>query len=119
MATAIPFPPAELERAIKKLTNEEPLTPAEGRIVRARVDALVRPRPTDVGQARARGVDVERLRAMGVDEARIAVMCDESMTPEERLRSLGIEDEGPYVTLRTPEELDAYFGAEAACAPSA
>jgi hypothetical protein len=117
MAAAHPYPPAELEVAIRKLANGEPLTPHEGLLVHRTVDALVGSAPIDVERARAHGIDVERLRALGIDENRIAAMCDASMTPDERLRALGIEDEGPAVVLGTPEELEAYFGG--ACAPSA
>jgi hypothetical protein len=42
MATAIPFHGAELDRAMRKLAADEPLTPREGALVHRKVDGLTR-----------------------------------------------------------------------------
>jgi hypothetical protein len=74
-------------------------------------------RSVDVADMLARGIDVARLRAMGFDDGWIATACDDSLPTNERLRALGFEDEGPGLTLRTPEEIEAFF-ADDGCAPS-
>src|SRR5580700_6830624 len=52
MTAAPSFSFAELDRAIKKLANEEPLTPDEGLLVHRKVDALIESGLDDEGKLR-------------------------------------------------------------------
>ena len=72
--------------------------------------------PIDVERARARGIDVDRLRAMGIDETRIAAMCDESLTPEARLRAMGIGE--PIALSGSAADVIARLDTDEPCAPS-
>jgi hypothetical protein len=101
MAAAHPFPPAELEEALRKIKDQEPLWQDERELVQRRLGAT--PPPT--------------LQTWDELEQEARTLWDQGLRGEEFIRALCGGNDGEDIVLRTPEEFDAYFG-PGACAPS-
>jgi hypothetical protein len=112
MTMVASFDHAELERAIEKLTKLEPMRPDEAELVQ-RTAGELREMWERLAPAE-REVGVETLDEF---ERRAQALWAQGLRGEELVRVLGGGEDPEGVVLRTPEELEAYFGRDE-CASS-